>query len=331
MAACPPTGAWPLAPPETIVVEGRTGEHGPGAGRGRRADPAEPRLGRRGRGARPAARRARPRPLRRARDQDRPDRRPDGRPRRGDLGRARRRRGPAEVAEPGAPPRPAQRHRDRGRRRRGRDGPRLRPGPASTRPARTSARSPRAPTPAGASRRATIERLVEVQGRILRRGASRRCARAARSSTRPARSPAARTRSRSRPCSRERRRRAAALSVDDLGARAGLASPIDPRCLQLRPDRDRTTGFFICRLKRDDERWLTGTASVLKRASARAAASPGCARRSCPGRFRCVYCLRRFELVSQCPNCGEHQTIARMSTTEDMTCQTCGDSMLRPV
>ena len=50
-----------------------------------------------------------------------------------------------------------------------------------------------------------------------------------------------------------------------------------------------------------------------------------------PGRFRCVYCLRRFELVSQCPNCGEHQTIARMSTTEDMTCQTCGDSMLRPV
>jgi len=44
-----------------------------------------------------------------------------------------------------------------------------------------------------------------------------------------------------------------------------------------------------------------------------------------------VYCLSRFELVSQCPNCGEHQTIARMSTTEDMTCQTCGDSMLNPI
>jgi 16S rRNA (cytosine967-C5)-methyltransferase len=43
------------------------------------------------------------------------------------------------------------------------------------------------------------------------------------------------------------------LSVDDLGARApGLASPHDSRCLQLRPDRDRTTGFFICRLRRDD-------------------------------------------------------------------------------
>ncbi|HEX9966706.1 MAG TPA: RsmB/NOP family class I SAM-dependent RNA methyltransferase, partial [Solirubrobacterales bacterium] len=43
------------------------------------------------------------------------------------------------------------------------------------------------------------------------------------------------------------------LALDDLGARAPeLASPHDSRCLQLRPDRDRTTGFFICRLKRDD-------------------------------------------------------------------------------
>jgi 16S rRNA (cytosine967-C5)-methyltransferase len=43
------------------------------------------------------------------------------------------------------------------------------------------------------------------------------------------------------------------FSVDDLGALAPeLASAHDPRCLQLRPDRDRTTGFFICRLSRDD-------------------------------------------------------------------------------
>jgi 16S rRNA (cytosine967-C5)-methyltransferase len=43
------------------------------------------------------------------------------------------------------------------------------------------------------------------------------------------------------------------FSVDDLGALAPrLASAHDPRCLQLRPDRDRTTGFFICRLRRDD-------------------------------------------------------------------------------
>jgi 16S rRNA (cytosine967-C5)-methyltransferase len=44
------------------------------------------------------------------------------------------------------------------------------------------------------------------------------------------------------------------FSVDDLGALApALASPADRRCLQLRPDRDRTTGFFISRLRRNDE------------------------------------------------------------------------------
>ena len=41
------------------------------------------------------------------------------------------------------------------------------------------------------------------------------------------------------------------LELDDLGARAPeLAAPAEPRCLQLRPDRDRTTGFFVARLKR---------------------------------------------------------------------------------
>jgi len=44
-----------------------------------------------------------------------------------------------------------------------------------------------------------------------------------------------------------------ALVLDDLGVLAPtLASTIEPRCLQLRPDRDGTTGFFIARLKRDD-------------------------------------------------------------------------------
>jgi 16S rRNA (cytosine967-C5)-methyltransferase len=39
------------------------------------------------------------------------------------------------------------------------------------------------------------------------------------------------------------------LEVDDLGALApGLADIHDPRCLQLLPDRDNTTGFFISRL-----------------------------------------------------------------------------------
>jgi len=41
------------------------------------------------------------------------------------------------------------------------------------------------------------------------------------------------------------------LELDDLGAlNSQLLSPAEPRCLQLRPDRDRTTGFFIARITR---------------------------------------------------------------------------------
>jgi 16S rRNA (cytosine967-C5)-methyltransferase len=41
------------------------------------------------------------------------------------------------------------------------------------------------------------------------------------------------------------------LEVDDLGSLAPhLADQADPRCLQLLPDRDRTTGFFISRLRK---------------------------------------------------------------------------------
>jgi primosomal protein N' len=50
-----------------------------------------------------------------------------------------------------------------------------------------------------------------------------------------------------------------------------------------------------------------------------------------PGRFRCAYCLRRFELRSECPNCGMHSTIARVMDTRNVTCNQCGSSLLRPV
>ena len=50
-----------------------------------------------------------------------------------------------------------------------------------------------------------------------------------------------------------------------------------------------------------------------------------------PGRFRCVYCLRRFELRSECPNCGSHSTIARVMDTRNITCNSCGSSLLRPI
>jgi 16S rRNA (cytosine967-C5)-methyltransferase len=98
-----------------------------------------------------------------------------------------------------------------------------------------------------------IERLVELQAAILRRGVE---------ALRPGGTLVYSTCTVSR---REGEDRIAALvgeaasgalpslSVDDLGALAPqLASSHDPRCLQLRPDRDRTTGFFVSRLKRDD-------------------------------------------------------------------------------
>jgi 16S rRNA (cytosine967-C5)-methyltransferase len=100
----------------------------------------------------------------------------------------------------------------------------------------------------------TIERLAELQGSVLVQGAK---------ALRPGGTLVYATCTISR---REGEDQVAALldaaaggeapplSVEDLGALApGLASPHDRRCLQLRPDRDRTTGFFISRLRRDDE------------------------------------------------------------------------------
>ena len=50
-----------------------------------------------------------------------------------------------------------------------------------------------------------------------------------------------------------------------------------------------------------------------------------------PGRYRCVNCLRRYELTSVCPNCGEHSTIVRMSNTALYVCGCCGSSMLQAI
>jgi primosomal protein N' len=63
---------------------------------------------------------------------------------------------------------------------------------------------------------------------------------------------------------------------------------------------------------------------------------PGCGQRwlratSLPGRYRCVYCLGRYELRSDCPSCGAHSTIARMSDTANMVCRNCGSTTLRRV
>ena len=164
------------------------------------------------------------------------------------------------------------------------------------------------------------------------------CAPGARSSTPPARSPCARTRSGSPRCSSND----ASMRADDLGAAyPELAARGEPRFLQTRPDRDRTDGFFIARLRRDaathgspegaEPMASEGGGATLQRPVCPGCGEPWLRPTQLPGRYRCVYCLRRYELVSQCPNCGEHQTIVRMSTSEDMLCQHCGNSMLRPI
>lgn len=99
----------------------------------------------------------------------------------------------------------------------------------------------------------TIERLTEVQDQLLRNAAA---------VLRPGGTLVYST---CTICRRENEERIAALlqasaagdapplELDDLGARApALRAPTEPRCLQLRPDRDRTTGFFIARLTRND-------------------------------------------------------------------------------
>ena len=50
-----------------------------------------------------------------------------------------------------------------------------------------------------------------------------------------------------------------------------------------------------------------------------------------PGRYRCVNCLRRYELRSVCAHCGEHSTIVRMSSTALYMCVHCSSSMLQPI
>ena len=76
---------------------------------------------------------------------------------------------------------------------------------------------------------------------------------------------------------------------------------------------------------------MEGTPSTLNRPECPACGEPWLSPTNLPGRYRCVYCLRRFELRSDCPDCGAHSTIARMSDTANVECRNCGGSMLRRI
>ena len=120
-------------------------------------------------------------------------------------------------------------------------------------PARTWGRSPRGPTRAGESPPRGSSGSAAIQDAILRargrRGAPRRGPRLLDLHDLPRRERgpgrvAARIRAGTAFAPLRRGPRSAAPR--------GSASPLDPRFLQTRPDRDRTSGFFIARLNRDD-------------------------------------------------------------------------------
>ena len=204
-----------------------------------------------------------------------------------------------------------------GRRRRSRTSPARTTACSSTRRARTSARSPRAPTPAGASSRATSRGSPAAAGAGSSRRRPPRCAPAARSSTRPARSRRPRTSGWSRPSSPSTGLRARRPRVRPPGlgpserARLPADAPAPRRHGRLlhRPPApgamsDETVDLgHVCPGCR--EPWLRPT--------------------NLPGRYRCVNCLHRFELRSVCPNCGEHSTIVRMSSTALYACNHCNE------
>ena len=200
----------------------------------------------RGAHARAAAGRARARPVRRPGRQDHAPRRADGEPR-----RARRRRAPSGPRRRPAP------HGGAHGRRGSTSAPATRPPSpppspstacSSTRRAPTSARSPPAPTPAGASRPTCRSGSHACSRRSCAQARARRAPEAP-SCTRPARSRPPRT----PPWSRVSSPTSRASSRRDLRSDMPLwDDPRVPGFSQSLPHRDGTEGFFIARLRRRD-------------------------------------------------------------------------------
>ncbi len=134
----------------------------------------------------------------------------------------------------------------------------------------------------------------------------------------------------------------AGLEPDDLGVEwPGFRHPADPRFLLTLPHRHGTDGFFLARLRRTSAPWRRigpmrhdgrmAEPELKLGLDCPACGEPWLRPTNLPGRYRCVNCLRRFELISVCPNCGEHSTIVRMSSTAIVECNHCHGSMLKAV
>ncbi len=123
-----------------------------------------------------------------------------------------------------------------------------------------------------------------------------------------------------------------AVELPAYGLQAGRRRGAARRAAHAPPPRPH--GGVLHRAPARAERWTASQTAPPGRPSTSARSARNCGEpwlrpTNLPGRYRCVYCLHRFELTSVCPNCGEHSTIVRMSSTAIMKCNNCGDSMLQ--
>ena len=310
-----------------------------GAVRAGRADAAVARLDAgRARALRPAARGTRARPVRRAGRQDDAPRGADGW--RG-RGRGRRARPAARAGDRAQLPSGSGSRIRRGRvGRRGRAGVRGRLRPGARRPpvlGPGNAAVPARRALAQAARPRSTE-LAALQARILDAGAEALQARGAARLLDLHHQPERRTRARSAAFSHDTR----SSPPIDLSAPYPELSAAGGVVLQTLPHRDGTDGFFIAasrgpgrREGLDGERDATRPASRQEKFGL-GPECPGCGEpwlrpTQLPGATAASTAWCAIQLMSHCPDCGEHSTIVRMSDRRTITCVRCGGSMLKPV
>ena len=93
----------------------------------------------------------------------------------------------------------------------------------------------------------------------------------------------------------------------------------DRPVVQTLPHRDRTDGFFIATFV-EDMNDAPGSGQPAQDADEMFGPDRMCPSCSEPwlrptqlaGRYRCVNCLVRFQLMAYCPSCGEHSTMVRV-------------------